>query len=125
MSTMNGSLTDDIRRKDFRRNRHRQNTKPNNRRAGGNQPENTAPLHLNVSPCINKYKKSNGLQKVDANQCATDNPYSTASTSACQEASMMLALAPTVLHSRVVLRVSINTRVMASVPFWPSKIRTL
>jgi len=115
MSTMNGSLTDDIRRKDFRRNRHRQNTKPNNRGTGGNQPENTSPLHLNVSRYI-KDKKSNGLQKVDTNQCATDSPYSTASTSACQEASMMLVLAPTVLHSRVVLRVSINTRVIASVP---------
>ena len=50
------------------------------------------------------------------NQCATINPYSTESASARQLASMMFVLAPTVLQRLVLLRVSINTRVIASVP---------
>ena len=38
---------------------------------------------------------------------------------------MIFVLAPTVLQRLVLLRVSINTRVMASVPWSESRMRTL
>jgi hypothetical protein len=53
---------------------------------------------------------------LSSNQCATIKPYSTESASARQLASMIFVLAPTVLQRLVLLRVSINTRVIASVP---------
>ena len=53
---------------------------------------------------------------VEIHECATIKPYSIESASARHEASMMFVLAPTVLQRLVLLRVSINTRVMASVP---------
>ena len=57
--------------------------------------------------------------------CATVRPYSTASTSARQLASMMFVLAPTVLQRRVPRCESTSTRVVAPVPFVPSRMRTL
>ena len=47
------------------------------------------------------------------------------SASARQLASMMLAVAPTVIQRRTPYRVSISTRVVAAVLFSPSRIRTL
>src|SRR5690349_12398752 len=49
-------------------------------------------------------------------QCATIKPYSIESANARQLASIIFVLAPTVLQREVLLRVSINTRVIASVP---------
>src|SRR6266487_4022444 len=49
-------------------------------------------------------------------QCAIMSPYSTESARARQLASMIFVLAPTVLQRLVLFRVSINTRVIASVP---------
>ena len=53
------------------------------------------------------------------------SPYWTASASASQDASMTLACTPTVVHSRRPSPVSTSTRVTASVPCRPSRIRTL
>ncbi|MCP4428984.1 MAG: type II toxin-antitoxin system RelE/ParE family toxin [Chloroflexi bacterium] len=55
----------------------------------------------------------------------SSSAYSILSTSAFQLASMMLALAPTVLQLRFPCTESIKTRVVAAVAFSPSKIRTL
>jgi len=52
-------------------------------------------------------------------------PYWTASASASQDASMTLGCTPTVVHSRRPSPVSTSTRVTASVPCRPSRIRTL
>ena len=57
------------------------------------------------------------------NQDAMVKPYSIASASARQLASIMLALAPTVVHRSVPLPVSINTRVTALVPSLVFRIR--
>ena len=58
-------------------------------------------------------------------QDAIVSPYSIASASARQLASMMFALAPTVVHRSVPLCVSIRTRVTALVPSVPFRMRTL
>ena len=55
----------------------------------------------------------------------TISAYSMLSASACQEASMMLVNAPTVLQCRAPLPPSASTRVIAAVPSAPSRIRTL
>src|SRR5690242_13363823 len=51
--------------------------------------------------------------------------YSTESTSARQDASMMLSATPTVPHVSRVSPDVISTRVLAAVPFDSSRIRTL
>ncbi len=56
---------------------------------------------------------------------ASINPYSTESVNARQLASIILVLAPTVLHRLPSLTVSINTRVEAAVPASPLSMRTL
>src|SRR6185369_6185773 len=56
---------------------------------------------------------------------ATVSPYSMASTSARQLASMMLVLAPTVLQVSPPRCVSMSTRVIAPVPLVESRMRTL
>src|SRR5512139_639040 len=59
------------------------------------------------------------------NQWASKSPYSTESTSASKLASIIFALAPTVLQRWVPFCVSISTRVTALVPFSESRMRTL
>ena len=48
-----------------------------------------------------------------------------ASTSACQDASMTLACTPTVVHSRPPRAEETSTLVMESVPALPARMRTL
>ena len=60
-----------------------------------------------------------------AQSAAPSRPYWTASARASQDASMTLACTPTVVHSRCPSPVSTSTRVTASVPGRPSRMRTL
>lgn len=55
----------------------------------------------------------------------SSRPNRTASSNASQDASMMFGCTPTVVHSALLSDVSMSTRVMASVPCLPGRMRTL
>ncbi len=55
----------------------------------------------------------------------SSRPNRTASSNASQDASMMFGCTPTVVHSVLLSDVSMSTRVVASVPCLPGRMRTL
>src|SRR5262249_4725173 len=66
-----------------------------------------------------------GDQRPVVQRPARRSLYSMESTSACQEASMMLSATPTVPHVSSPSPEVISTRVLAAVPFDSSRMRTL
>ena len=98
---------------------------PHNGRRPAWQADRVERVSHSVAPNVSAKLCVLCVESGDKRQEAIVRPYSIASASARQLASIMLALAPTVVHRSVPLCVSIRTRVTALVPSVPFRIRTL